>query len=61
MKHKIVEKIEDDEVRDIALTLVRHSTAVTNECFSMLSNLNKPETSFEKLQLHFMCLDEKVS
>ena len=30
---------------------IKHSAAVTNETFSVLSNLNKPPTGFSKMNL----------
>lgn len=62
MKHKVIEKVGDELVDYISLSGVRHSTAVTNETFSVLSTVNKPPSGLSKLVIgNWMTLDEKVS
>ena len=61
LSHMILQAIEDEPVTDIVLKDFMHPTAVTNEAFSVLSKLNKPTTGFEKLEVQFNKLEEKMS
>ena len=61
LRHKVVEAIEDDPVRKIKLSNSKHMTAVTNGLLTVLSNLNKPSSGFESLDLHFEFLRETLS
>ena len=58
--HKIAEAIEDELAEKLDLRSFKHPTAVTNEALSVLSTVNKPETGFKELSMHFEKLDEKI-
>ena len=39
---------------------IKHCSLVMSEALSVLSKLNKPDTGFNEVQLHFNKLDDKV-
>ena len=49
LSHKIAEKIEDEPVKYLKITDIKHSSAVTSEALSVISKLKKPDTGFEKV------------
>ena len=59
--HMIAEKIQDQQVKKVEMYSIKHSSAVTSEALSVISKLNKPDTGFEKVDLVFVKLDEKIS
>ena len=42
------------------MTHINHSSVVTSEALSVVSKLKKPETGFEKVELRFKKMDEKI-
>ena len=44
--HKIAEKIQDQQVKQVKMIAIRHSSVVTTESLSIISKLNKPDTGF---------------
>ena len=61
LKHKIVQEIDDRQANDIDISNFNHPVAITNEVFSILSTLNKPDTGFETLTFGKIDLEEKMS
>ena len=61
LKHKIVQEIDDRQAKDIDISNFNHPVAITNEVFSILSTLNKPDTGFETLTFGKINLEEKMS
>ena len=61
MSHKVLKAIGDEPAKAISMQYIDHPTSVTNEFLSVLSTLNKPPTGFDKLELSFKILDQKVS
>ena len=59
--HMVAEKIQDQQVKQVLLSDIKHSSEVTSEALSVISKLNKPETGFERINLLFVKLDEKIS
>ena len=46
VNHKIVEAIQDQQVKQVKMIAIRHSSVVTTESLSIISKLNKPDTGF---------------
>ena len=44
--HMIVEAIQDQQVKQVKMKTIRHSSVVTTESLSIISKLNKPDTGF---------------
>ena len=61
LSHKIAEFVQDQEVHSLEMSAIKHSSVVTSEALSVISKLNKPVTGFEKIELRFSKLDEKLS
>ena len=61
LSHKIAEHVQDQEVTSIGMSDIKHSSVVTSEALSVISKLNKPDTGFEKIELGFSKLEQKVS
>ena len=61
MSHKIAQTIEDEPVEVICLQELDNKIVVMNEALSVLASLNKPQSGFRSLDLHFESLDGRIS
>ena len=55
--HMIAEKIQDQQVKKVRMSDIKHSSEVTSEALSTILKFDKPDTGFEHIVLEFSKLD----